>query len=296
MLVAEVNARQAEDRLRLLVLDPEDGSFWTERIEPIDTPAIGVPLPDVAKVIEKALAQRLDLVRARDELANAETSVKFYRSQRLPDLRLTGNYLANGIAGSRYIRTGGFPGTISGTEVAAFSKAIDQLFKRDFPSWTLGVSFSYALGTGVERAGLANARLLEGQSRLKLKSLEVKAVRQLRQAAWQMEANAKRIDTSRAARELAEQRLDSEQKRFDVGMSTSFLVVQAQRDLAQARNNELSAVLDYRRSVIDFEALQEAGPASGSSGSTMTVSGSSVAPAVTSSGAATGTSSGRPPG
>jgi hypothetical protein len=69
-----------------------------------------------------------------------------------------------------------------------------------------------------------------------------------------------RIETTRSARELAEQRLDAERKRFEVGMSTSFLTIQAQRDLAQARTNELSAVLAYDLSLVDFEALQEAGP------------------------------------
>ena len=77
--------------------------------------------------------------------------------------------------------------------------------------------------------------------------------------------NAKRIETTRATRELAEQRLDAERKRFEVGMSTSFLVIQAQRDLAQATTNELSAVLAYDLSLVDFEALQQAGPASQSS-------------------------------
>jgi hypothetical protein len=78
--------------------------------------------------------------------------------------------------------------------------------------------------------------------------------------------NAKRIETTRAARELAEQRLDSERKRLDVGMSTSFLVIQAQRDLAQARTNELGAVLSYDLSLVDFEALQEAPPNQASQG------------------------------
>ena len=72
--------------------------------------------------------------------------------------------------------------------------------------------------------------------------------------------NAKRIETTRAARELAEQRLDAERKRFEVGMSTSFLVIQAQRDLAQAKTNELGAVLAYDLSLVDFEALQQAPP------------------------------------
>ena len=77
--------------------------------------------------------------------------------------------------------------------------------------------------------------------------------------------NAKRLDTTRVARELAERRLDAEQKRFEVGMSTSFLVIQAQRDFAQAKTNELSAVLGYDLSLVDFEALQQAGPVAASS-------------------------------
>jgi outer membrane protein TolC len=73
--------------------------------------------------------------------------------------------------------------------------------------------------------------------------------------------NAKRIETTRLARELAEQRLDVEQKRFEVGMSISFLVIQAQRDLAEARQHELAAVLAYNLALVDFDALQQAGPA-----------------------------------
>jgi outer membrane protein TolC len=72
--------------------------------------------------------------------------------------------------------------------------------------------------------------------------------------------NAKRIDTTRAARDLAEQRLDAERKRFDVGMSTSFLIIQAQRDLAQAKTNELAAILAYDLALVDFDALQQAAP------------------------------------
>src|SRR5207302_9685757 len=91
------------------------------------------------------------------------------------------------------------------------------------------------------------------------------ALQQVRDAAWKIGMNAKRIETTRAARELAEQRLDAERKRYEVGMSTSFLVIQAQRDLAQTKNNELGAVLAYDLSLVDFDALQEAGPAGQSS-------------------------------
>jgi outer membrane protein TolC len=82
-------------------------------------------------------------------------------------------------------------------------------------------------------------------------------IRQVRDAALQVETQARRIVATRAARELAEQRLDAEQRRFDVGISTSFLVIQAQRDLAQAKTNELGATLAYDVALVNFEAVQQ---------------------------------------
>jgi len=304
LVIAQVQARQAEDALRILIFDQNSPSFWTQGIEPTDSTPVGAPLPDVEAVVQRALKTRQDLIRARDEIANAETSVKFYQSQRLPDLRAQASYGATGLGGTRWLRTGGFPGTITGTQLTSFGSVMNQVFSRNFPSWSVGLTLSYPIGYSFEEAGLANARVQEAQARVRLQNAETRAVRQIRQAAWQMEANTKRIETSRAAREFAEQRLDAEQKRYDVGMSTSFLVVQAQRDLAQARNNELAAALDYVRAIIDFEALQEAAPSGGSTASSMTVSGSSVvsfpsaaSTTTTSSGSsATAAATGRPGG
>ena len=104
--------------------------------------------------------------------------------------------------------------------------------------------------------------------------------------------NAKRIETTRAARELAEQRLDAERKRYEVGMSTSFLVIQAQRDLSQAKTNELGAVLAYDLSLVDFDALQEAGPA----GQLAQTSGSVAAGSIGTPGAAPSAGSGQTTG
>src|SRR4029453_11342328 len=93
----------------------------------------------------------------------------------------------------------------------------------------------------------------------RLRSAEFKVVREVRQAAMQLDQNRQRIETTRLARELSEQRLDAEQKRFEVGMSTNFNVIQAQRDLAVARNSELQAQLDYQQTWINFETVQGLG-------------------------------------
>jgi outer membrane protein TolC len=137
---------------------------------------------------------------------------------------------------------------------------LNQLFSNAYPTWTVGVSVSYPLGKSVEEANYARAGLEVRQAEQRIKSAESRAIQQVRDAGWKVQMNAKRIDTARTARELAEQRLDAEQKRFEVGMSTSFLVIQAQRDLSDARTNELAATLSYDLSLVSFEALQQAGP------------------------------------
>jgi hypothetical protein len=77
-----------------------------------------------------------------------------------------------------------------------------------------------------------------------------------------VQSTAERMDAARAGATLAEQRLDTEQRRFEVGLATSFLVTQAQRDLVQAQVNLLQATLDHQSSLVNFEALQQAPPLS----------------------------------
>ena len=278
LTIAQVTLRQAEDRLRMLILDPDSPAFWTAGIDPIDRPSLITSVPDVDAVIGTALKNRLDLVRARAELEITKTNVRFYRNQTLPDVRFQVNFQSSGLGGTRLIRTGGFPGTVVGSEPVPFGMVMAQILQAEYPTWVVGVNFTYPLGRGTEEAALARSRIEERQAQARLQNAEMKAVRQLRQSAWQVEMNARRITTNRAGRALAEQRLDSEQKRFEVGMSTTFLVVQAQRDLAQASNNELSAALEYVKAVIEFETLQETGPASGSASATTSIalSGSTV--------------------
>jgi outer membrane protein TolC len=139
-----------------------------------------------------------------------------------------------------------------------FSDAVVDAFTFAYPGWTFSLNFLYPLGKSGAEAALARTKLQHQQIDLQVRNLEMQVATQVRQLGRQVNSNWKRVDATRAARVLAERRLEAEQKKFGVGMSTSFLVFQAQRDLTDARNNELSAMLDYAKSLVDFEASQEA--------------------------------------
>ena len=295
LIIAETAVKQAEDRLRVLILDPTVRENWTIQIDPTDSPPVGTATVDVEGAVTKALDTRADLQRARKDITNADTAVKWAGNQRLPDVRLNASYQASGLGGTQVLRTGGFPGTIVGPgAVTDFGSVVGQLFAHDYPTWSAGVSVTYPIGGGAEQANYARTKLERSQSDERLKSAEAKAIQQIRDAAWKIEMNAKRIETTRAARELAEQRLDAERKRFEVGMSTSFLVIQAQRDMAQAKTNELGAVLSYDLSLVDYEALQLAGPLGQGSQVSGGSGGSQGSPGAVSAPPAAAATTGRP--
>jgi outer membrane protein TolC len=71
-----------------------------------------------------------------------------------------------------------------------------------------------------------------------------------------VQTNAQRVQSARTSRELQEQKLDAEEKKFAVGLSSPFFVIQAQRDLSVARVAEIQAISDYNKSLVDFDAVQ----------------------------------------
>jgi outer membrane protein TolC len=282
LIVAETAVRQAEDRLRSLIFDATKRDVWNVRLEAVDTPPVGTTALDIDSAVTNALRSRADLDRARQEIGNAQVSEKLAGNQRLPDVRLSATYQASGLGGTQVLRSGGFPGTVVGPGlVTNFGNILNQLFASDYPTWVVGVNVSYPIGQSAEQASYARSRLEAAQAQQRAKSAEVRVIQQVRDAGWKVEMNAKRLETARAGRELAEQRLDAEQKRFEVGISTSFLVIQAQRDLAQARTNEVSAILSYDLSLVDFESLQQAGPAGQTSAPANTSQPTAAAPAPT---------------
>jgi HAE1 family hydrophobic/amphiphilic exporter-1 len=259
LIVARTLALQAEDVLRTLIMDPRRDDYWRVRLEPSDLVPPAQVAVDVDAAVRRALAERSDIAETRKQIEAGDINVGLAKNQTLPDLRAQALYLTNGQGGTRLIRTGGFPGTIVGVDDTGFGSVLGQVLSSDFPQWSFGLTLSYPLGQSTEEANLARARIERDQAAARLRSVELTAVREVRNAALRLEQNRQRIETTKLARELAEQRLDAEQKRFEVGMSTSFLVIQAQRDLAVARDNELRASLDYQLAALAFERAQQIG-------------------------------------
>jgi outer membrane protein TolC len=208
-------------------------------------------------VVRSALSRRTDLEQSRKTLEANDITIQYLRDQTQPDVTANFDYGLSGLGGTQFLRGTGFPGPIIGQSARSFGAVLSDLFGNDFPSWTAAVNVRYPIGATAQQASAARARVQYQQSQTQLRNQELQVTTQVREVARQLQTNQKRVDTTRVSRELAERRLDAEQRKFAAGTSTNFLVFQAQRDLAQARNNELRAILDYQRSVVDLETVQD---------------------------------------
>jgi outer membrane protein TolC len=260
LIDARATAEDAEDRLRRLIMPPSDASFWQVRLDPVEDPSAPGALPDIEAAVSRALSARYDLARAGHELENARTDVELFNNQKLPDVRVELSYRGSGLAGTEFLRAGGFPGTITGTRQRDFGHALGQTFTPDYPAWSVGVTVNYALGRSFEEAGAAKAEVERRQVEQRIASLRLDAAETVRRAGRQIRSAAERMDAARAGATLARERLDVEQRRYEVGLSTTFLVTQAQRDLLEAEVSLLRTTLDHESALVYFEAVQQAPP------------------------------------
>ncbi|HKE82636.1 MAG TPA: TolC family protein [Vicinamibacterales bacterium] len=261
VIVAQAQIETSEDTLRALVFNPSMPDFWTIHIEPTELPDFKVDKVDTDGAVRTALDHRTDLINSRKSLEVTDINIRYYRNQSMPDVTADFNYGLQGLGGTFLQRGAPGPtnpfGEVIGQSQRGFSTVLGDLFHNTYPSWTAAVNVSYPIGTSQADANLARTKLQRAQEETQLRNQELQVATQVRQAARQVQTNQQRVQTTQASRELAARKLEAEQRKFTAGTSTSFQVFQAQRDLAQARNNELRAILDYARSVVDLETVQE---------------------------------------
>jgi outer membrane protein len=266
---AEATILDAEDALKRLIFPKNDPATWDLRIIPMDRPSAEPVRVDVGTAIRNALEKRTDVVAARKNLEKADISVDFARSQALPQVDLVASYGSTGVGGTGLQRQG-LGGPVINTIPGGYGDAASDGLTFANPTWTIRLNLTYPIMNRQAAALSAQARLSKEQALISFQLLELSVAQEVRVAARAVETNSKRIETTRAARVLQEQRLDAEEKKFAAGMSTNFLVTQAQRDLADARVAEIQAIADYSKSVVTLQRVQEAGVSG--SGSVATVS------------------------
>ncbi len=258
LATAEGTRRTAELTLKRLIVGGTQDPNWNAAINPTDQPDFVPATVDVAAAVRRALDSRTDLQQARKNLQVNDVTMKYLQNQTLPQADFVARYALAGQGGTVYTTQGtGITRTITGEVPGGYLDALSTLFGHNYPTWNFAVNVSYPIGTSAQEATVARAHVQQSQVEAQLKQLELQIATDVTNAATQVQSNVERVQAAQVAREFSQRQLEAEQSKFEVGMQTNYFVVQAQRDLATAQNNELQAILAYRRSLVELERLQQ---------------------------------------
>lgn len=253
ILQAETLVKNNEDRLKTIInlASEEEG---LEKIVPTNKPAYEKREVTLEQALHKGMENRPDLQATRLDLKNKELDLSYAKNQLLPNLSLEASYWSPGISGTQLIFD---PDDLFGNPIATIpggaSNALKDAFGLRYKNWSVGVTLSVPIETLFSRAAYAQARVRMQQSKLSIKDMEQQAFLEIRNAVRTVQTDYKQVQAYKVAREYAEKKLEAEEKKLLVGLTTNYVVLQYQRDLADARSAELQAIVGYNLSLASLD-------------------------------------------
>lgn len=232
VIVARQTVRDLEDQLKLAIFLQPDSPLWEAEVRPTQDIAWREIDVELRETIDMALAERAELRRARSDIDQAETNERVARNRLLPALALVGEFDANGMDEGRQ---------------QAFAN------QQQNNNYSIGLEFSYPLQNRAARFGLAQARTTRARAEESQRLQEDTITFEVRTAVRALRTARERIDVTASQVRSEEAKLDSQRKRYDVGLATAFEVLDFQEDLAAAQQQYISAVVDYNQAAIELD-------------------------------------------
>jgi outer membrane protein TolC len=259
LVAAQGAMRTAELALKRLIVAGTQDPNWNVQLDPTDRPDFRAEPIDIEAAVRRALSERTDLTIAKKNIEANDVTLKYLVDQMRPQVDLTTTYGLVGLGGSQYTydpTQTGVNRVPNGSIPGGYADALSTLFHSNYPRWTAQLNISYPLGVSSQEASVARARVQLNQVQAQTRQIELQVATDVTNAAINVQSGVERVQAAQAARELAQKTLEAEQSKFEVGMSTNYNVILAQRDLATAQSNELQSVLNYRKALVELERLQ----------------------------------------
>jgi HAE1 family hydrophobic/amphiphilic exporter-1 len=274
---------RAENALKQLILGDRSSEVWNRAIMPTETPDLKTVSLQLDEALAAAFANRPELAQNNVQQEINKIDTKYFSNQTRPAVDLIASYTTTGLAGTPVTTLGspftattdllvdrvnilsglaglppvvvnqntGLPGFLLG----GYGQSLSNLFSNDFRTFRFGVSFSLQLrnrtAEGQLGRSLAEGRKIGAQRKILEQAIEV----EVRNALQSVEMGLERVETARASREAADKQYQSEQRRFDAGLSTTYFVLERQNTLSESRGRELRAMTEYNKAMSELQRV-----------------------------------------
>ena len=278
LIVAQTVKLQDEQTLKNAISkNPLAPNFVNVEIIPTDLPLPPetIEAPTFEDAVKEAFAKRPELQEEALNLLNGEIDLKATRNALLPTATLTAQYGTVGLAGDQRTFTTAtvagapvvngsgqaIPGfflpstqvTPGPTSQAGFGDAMSTLFHNQFPDYQVSLNLQIPIRNRSAQADNQRAILTQRWLEAQLQQLKNAALLDVRNMYIALTQDRAQVEAASKARELQQQTFDAEQKKYQLGASTVYLVIQTQRDLINAQGTELRALANLAEAKANYE-------------------------------------------
>jgi outer membrane protein len=250
LLIAQTNLIQQEAILKNALSRSGIASPDLENIHIVPLDHMTAPpsenVPSIEQAVTTALQKRPELEQARLNIASKKIGLVGIRNELRPTLQAFAELTNNGLTGNATV-----------PEVTYFaggySNLIAQVFRRNFPNYSAGFSLNIPLRNRAAQSDYVTSVIDIRQSELDLQKQLNQVRLDVQNAIVGLQQARARLDASAQARILSQATSDGDQKKFQLGASTSYQVVQDQRDLSSAQSSEMEALANYSHARINYD-------------------------------------------
>ena len=257
LLLSVQNVSIAENNLKRLIVKDPTAPEWAAQITPIDNPTFDESPVNLPQALKEARENRPELRRLRLQNDINSIDIQYFKNQTKPQIDLTGTIATTGLAGTAQpVPDPNDPTMVllpPANLIGGNAKMLSNLFGFDTRNIVVGATISFPLRNRTAEANLAGARIQREQLEATLRSQDQVIEVDVRNSAQAVETARRRVLSAREARVNAEMQLEGEQRLYQVGRSTTFLLFQRENALTNARNAELRAETDYNKALADLQ-------------------------------------------
>ncbi|HSS96756.1 MAG TPA: TolC family protein [Terriglobales bacterium] len=216
----------------------------------------------IEDLLNNALTHRAELQESKIDLTNRQITNKSARNALLPSLDAFAYYGGSGLGGMQNPNgacgAAGAPDPplcvpLGAVTPIGYGGTLNQLVNSTASDKGMGITLTIPIRNRSAQADQIQAQLEYRQAQMRLQQLENQVRIEVRNAQYSVQQNRAAVESAQAAVELAKQSLDAEQKKYSLGASTTTLVLQAQRDRAQAQSNMVAATANYQKSRVELD-------------------------------------------
>jgi len=257
LISAEEIIYNSENALRALISNDRNAEIWHKVIVPTETPDFKEYKVDLDVAIDTALKNRPELEQVDLSLQGYDISQRMSENMQKWRFDLAGSFGTTGVAGPQSYTTDPLTGQqkilIDPNLVGGIGNANKLLFSGGYINWAVGFNIQIPLRNRTVDAQLAQIKIQKRQQLMTRKNTEQQIQVDIRNAVQRIETNRQQVETARLSRQLTQEQLDGEEKRFQAGLSQNFLVLSRQNDLTAAQGVELQALIAYKKSIITLQ-------------------------------------------